>query len=205
MNRQKLGLTIFILGVLLSVIMGAGASWDVDQTFRDSTMDEVNQTMWKSPGFWFFLWALGTPIGMIIAGVGAMMYAKVKPSKIWLFGIGVTLLALIINMLPQMGLYSPPLFGIAGTLILLSFFGIVWLWMKKRSTLKSKEKLPADLKLVGYTFLGIAMWFLCGLGSMPFLKALEGVVPNPTDEILFLALGWIFLFLGHYKESKIKK
>jgi len=47
----------------------------------------------------------------------------------------------------EMG-YFPPFFGIGGALILLSFFGILWLWAKERMALKGSSTAAADLKTV---------------------------------------------------------
>ena len=60
-----------------------------------------------------------------------------------------------------------------------------------------------DLKLVGYVFMLIAAWFICGIASQPFLKAFEGEAPTtPLHVIIFLVLGWLFLFLSHYKSHQ---
>jgi len=94
----------------------------------------------------------------------------------------------------------PPLFGVGGTLILLFFIGILWLWAKERMALKNSPTIAADLKLVGYVFMLIAAWFICGIAGEPFLKALEEIAPsNPIPAMIFLVLGWLFLFLSHFK------
>jgi hypothetical protein len=98
--------------------------------------------------------------------------------------------------------HIPLLFGIGGTLILLFFIGILWLWSKERMALKDSST-AADLKLVGYVFMLLAAWFICGMASLPFLKALEGEAPStPIHVMIFLVLGWLFLFLGHYKSRQ---
>jgi len=99
--------------------------------------------------------------------------------------------------------HMPPLFGIGGTLILLFFFGILWFWAKERMALKDSFKTAADFKLVGYVFLLLAAWFTCGQTSMPFLKAFEAVpTPSPIYIMIYWVLGWLFLFLSHYKLRK---
>jgi hypothetical protein len=95
--------------------------------------------------------------------------------------------------------HFPPLFGIGGTLILLFFIGIVWLWAKERMALQGSATTAADLKLVGYVFLLMAAWFVCGIASLPFLKSFEGDFPSPAHVIVLFVLGWLFLFLGHYQ------
>ncbi len=202
MTKQKIGLIIFITGILLAVILGGVASYSVNSAFRDSTIAEASETMWKIPGFWFFLWAFGVPLGAILAGVGALIYSKAKASTTWLFGLGTFLTFVLVSVALPVKKHIPILFGIGGTLILLFFFGIVWSWAKKRMTLKNNEKTAADLQLTGYTFLLIAMWFICGELGGQFLKAFEGDTGSPIKVMIYLVLGWLFLFLGHYKSTK---
>ena len=86
--------------------------------------------------------------------------------------------------------HIPPLFGIGGTLILLFFIGILWLWAKERIALKGASTTAADLKLVSYVFMLIAAWFICGALAYPFLEAFEGEVPtSPIHIMIFLVLG----------------
>jgi len=95
------------------------------------------------------------------------------------------------------------LFGIGGTLILLFFIGMLCLWAKEHKALKGAPPTAAVLKLVGYVFMLIAAWFVCGIASIPFLKALEGEAPStPLHVMIFLVLGWFLLFLGHYKSRQ---
>jgi len=47
------------------------------------------------------------------------------------------------------------------------------------------------------------MWFICGIAGQPFLKAFEAEAPTtPIHVMIFLVLGWLFLFLSHYKSRK---
>ena len=123
MTKQRIGLVIFIIGILLSVILGSVASYGVNSAFRDSTIEEASKTMWKIPGFWFFLWAFGVPLGAILAGVGALLYSKAKASTTWLFGLGTFLTFVVVTVVLPVGEHIPILFGIGGTLIMLFFLG----------------------------------------------------------------------------------
>lgn len=151
----------------------------------------------------FLLWGVGgVPLGALLAGIGLLLSSNAKMSTILKFAIGIFLTIIIAMAMGGLGHISY-LFGIGGTLILLSFFGILWLWSKERKTLKNSSAIAADLRLVGYVFMLIAAWFICGMASQPFLKALEGIPPSsPIRVVIFLALGWVFLFLGNYKSRK---
>jgi hypothetical protein len=202
MNKQKVGLILFWIAIFWAFLWGIFLSFFVDSAFYDLTMDEVNQTMWATTGPWFFLWALGVPLAAIVAAAGILLYAGAKGLKALKYGIGM-LLAVLIGMSAGFMGHIRPLFGIGGALILLSFTGILWLWAKERIAMKDGPAIATDLKMVGYAFMLIAAWYTCGIASQPFLKALDEVSPStPIHVIIFLALGWVFLFLGHYKSRK---
>ncbi len=203
MTKQKVGLVIFWIGVVWAILWGVIGSISVSSAMNSLTTDELNQTMWAFTGPLMMLWGVfGATLGAIVAGIGLLLYSGARGSTVWKFGIGILLVLIVGTQLGRLG-HFPPLFGIGGTLILLSFIGILWLWAKERIALKGSSTTAADLKLVGYVFMLIGAWFVCGIASQPFLKALEGVAPSsPVHVLIFLVLGWLFLFLGHYKSRK---
>ena len=196
MKRQKIGVTLFWIGVFWAILGGGIGGISASSVMNSLTMTELNQTIWAIDGPVFLLYSLSPILGALVAGVGVLLYVGAKGSTVWIFGIGIVLAVVLAVMITEMG-YFPPLFGIGGSLILLSFFGILWLWAKERMALKVSSTAAADLKLFGYVFMLIAAWFTCGIGSQPFLKAFEGDGPvNPMNVMIFLVLGWLFLFLS---------
>ena len=204
MSKQKVGLVLFWIAVIWAILWGVIGSVFVGSAFRNLTMDELNLTMWAYQGPWNMIWGLfGVPLAAIVAIIGILLYSGAKGSTVWKFGLGIVFLGIIIAMAVGFLGHIPLLFGIGGTLILLFFIGILWLWAKERMTLKETSTTAANLKLVGYVFMLIAAWFTCGIASQPFLKALEGeAATSPIMVMIFLVLGWLFLFLGHYKSRK---
>jgi len=201
MTKQKVGLVLFWIAVFWAILWGLIGSIFVGSALH-LTMDEVDQTMWAFTGPWFLLWAFGVPLGALVAGIGVLLYSGAKGSTVWKYGIGI-FLAVIISMVIGFLGHIPPLFGIGGALILLFFMGILWLWTKERMALKDLSTTAADLKLVGYVFMLIAAWFICGIAGQPFLKVFEGEAPTtPIHVMVYLVLGWLFLFLSHYKSRK---
>jgi len=200
MTRQKVGLVIFWVGVIWAILWGVIGSISVSSAMNSLTTAELNLTVWALSGPLMMLWGVfGVPLGALVAGIGLLLYSGAKGSTVWKVGIGILLMLIVGMLLGGLG-HFPPLFGIGGTLIFLFFIGILWLWAKERMALKGSSTTGADLKLVGYVFMLIGAWFVCGIASQPFLKALEGVAPgSPVHVIVFLVLGWLFLFLGHYK------
>ena len=90
------------------------------------------------------------------------------------------------------------------TRILVFFLAILWFWAKKWATLEGPVRTASDFQLVGYVFFLIAMWYLCGALARPYQAALAGQpLRSPLSIIVYLVLGWLFLFLSHYKSAQM--
>ncbi len=114
------------------------------------------------------LWGIGgVPLGALLAAIGLLLYAGAKGWTIVKYGTGIFLGIIISLAFGSLG-HIPLLFGIGGTLILLFFFGILWLWSRERMALKDASTIAVDLRLAGYVFILVAAWFICGGLSMPF-------------------------------------
>ena len=188
----------FIWAILWGVIGGFWAS----SVMNSITPAELSQSIWNLTGPVMLIYGLSPALGAFVAGIGALIYSGAKGSTVWKFGIGV-FLALVVALVAMQTWYFPVLFGIGGALIMLSYLGILLLWARERRTLKGVSTAAADLRLAGYVFLLMATWFTCGIGSQPFLDALEGQGPqNPTHIMILLTLGWLCLFLSHYQSRR---
>jgi len=203
MTKQKVGQVLFWIAVIWAILWGVIGSVFVGSSFRNLTMDELNLTMWAPQGTWTMIWGLfGVPLAAIVVTIGILLYSDARGLTVLKYGIGMLLAVFIGMVLTSIG-HIPLLFGIGGTLILLFFIGMLCLWAKEHKALKGAPPTAAVLKLVGYVFMLIAAWFVCGIASIPFLKALEGEAPStPLHVMIFLVLGWFFLFLGHYKSRQ---
>jgi hypothetical protein len=198
MKRQKLALSLFWIGLL-----GIGTR-GLMHNLRTLTMEELNATIWADGGPLFILWALSVTLGSLLAGIGAFVYVKTKAAFSWLTAIGV-LGAVFAMVMVWSRVYNSTLFGIGGTIILVSFFAIVWVWMKKYAALDIQEKIAGSFKLIGYLFWINASWFLCGETAPMRLKAFEGRSPPvPIEIMVFLILGWLFVLIGDYREMRLK-
>jgi len=202
MTRQKVGLSLFWISVIWIIAWGVIGSVFVSAAIRGLTMDELNQTMWAVTGPWMMTWGIfGVPVGALVAFVGILLHSGAKRSTVWKYGIG-GLVALTFAMFIGMIGHVPPAFGVGGSLILLCFIGILWMWAKERMASKDVPA-AANLKLAGYVFFAIAAWFTCGIAGVPFSMAFEGEPPStPLHVMVLFVLGWLFSFLGHYKASK---
>ena len=205
MTKQRVGQILFWIGLLIAVAFASVGTWSLMHNLRTLTAEELAATVWATGDPLFILWALAVALGSVLAGIGAFLYVKTKAAFAWLTPIGV-LAAVILMVMVWSKVYNATLFGIGGILILVSFFAIVWVWMKKYAGLDMQEKIAGSFKLVGYIFWINASWFLCGETAKMHLKAFEGQPPpSPIEIIVFLVLGWIFVLVGDYREMRLRK
>jgi len=204
MKRQRLALVLFWIGLLIAVAFAGILGRSLYHNLRTLTMEELDATIWAQGGPLFLLWALSVTLGSLLAGIGAFVYVKSKPIFPWLTGFGI-LGAVLAMVMVWSRVYSSRLFGIGGIIILVSFFAIVWVWMKKHAALDIEERIAGSFKLIGYLFWVNASWFLCGETAKMHLKAFEGSpAPSPIEIMVFLVLGWLFVLIGDYKEMRLK-
>lgn len=205
MTKQRLGQILFWIGLLIAVAFASIGTWSLMGNLRTLTADELDATAWALGEPLFILWALSIALGSVVAAIGAFVYVGTKPVFAWLTAIGV-LAAVILMVMVWSKVYNATLFGIAGILILISFFAVLWVWMKKHAGLDSAGKTAGSFKLIGYIFWINASWFLCGETSKMHLKAFEGQSPpSPIEIIVFLVLGWLFVLIGDYKEMRLRE
>jgi hypothetical protein len=203
MTRQKVGLALFWIAVAWAILWGVIGSILIAAAYNSLTMEELNQTIWAFMGPLHMLWALGgVPLAVLVAGIGMLLYSGAEGSTILKYGTGMFLAVVLAQAIGAIG-YVRPLFGLGGTLILLSFIGTIWLWAKERMTLKGASTTAADCRLLGYVFMVSAAWFICGMAGQPFMKVFEEAEPFvPLNIMALLVLGWIFFFLSHYFTQK---
>ena len=204
-TQKKVALALFWTGLLVAAAFAGIAGWELTRNLRTLTSEELGATIWGFDGPLFMLWAFSVSLGSVLAGTGAFLYARTKPAFVWITGIGVLGAVMVMTTIFSREYYAP-LFGLGGVLILVFFFSIVWLWMKKVAVLDSREKTAGGFKLVGYLFWMNATWFLCGETGKLHLQAFAGdPAPSPIEIMVFLVLGWFIVLLGEYKSLQLKK
>jgi hypothetical protein len=202
--QKRVALALFWGGLLIAVAFAGVAGWELTRNLRTLTSEELGATIWDFDGPLFMLWAFSVPLGSVLAGTGALLYARAKPAFVWLTGIAVLGIVIVMTMVWSREYYSQ-LFGIGGVLILVFFFSIVWFWMKRYAALSSQEKTAGAFKLVGYLFWMNATWFLCGETGKLHQSVFAGdPAPSPIEIMVFLVLGWLFVLLGEYRSMRLK-
>lgn len=160
MTKQKFGLVLFWIGIVWIVAWESVAVVKILPLMHSLTLDEFNQTIWAFTGPWMILRGVSMPLGAMVAGIGILLYSSAKRSTVWKFGIGVFSVLIISLVVMGLNIYSAPLFGIGGSLILLSFIGILWFFAKERMALEGSSTTALDLKLVGYVFMLMAAFYI---------------------------------------------
>lgn len=205
MNTQKLALSLFWIGLLVAVGFASIGTLSLMQNLRTLTIEENNATIWADGGPLWITWALSVTVGSLLTAIGAFVYVKTKAAFSWLTAIGVLSVVFAMVMVWSR-FYDATLFGIGGIIILVAFFAIVWVWMKKYAVLTMAEKIAGSFKLIGYLFWINTSWFLCGETAKMHLKAFEGSSPPvPIEIMVFLVLGWLFVLVGDYREMQLAK
>lgn len=202
MGRKGTGQVLFWAGVLVAVAFSAVIGQGLYSNLRTLTGEELDATIWAFDEPIFLLWALSITVGSILSGIGAFVFVGTRPVFSWLLGLGVSG-SVVATVIVWSRFYSSTFFGVGGIVILLSFCAIVWIWMKRYAGLRMREKVAGSYKLIGYVFWINASWFLCGETGKLHLKAFEGSpAPTPTEIMVLLVLGWLFVTLGDYRELR---
>ena len=160
MTKQKVGLVMFWISIVWMIAWEIASTVTLLPLMRSLTLDEFNQTIWAFGGPLFSVYGFSMPLGAIVAGIGILLYSSAKGSTVWKVGIGLFILLIISLVAMGLNFYSAPWFGIGGTLIWLSFIGILWLLAKERMALKGSSTAALDFKLVGYVFMLMAAFFI---------------------------------------------
>ncbi len=93
-------------------------------------------------------------------------------------------------------------FGILGGLLTVLFLGALWYWMRYSRLEKGSMRRAGNLKVVGYAFIMLASWLMCGIvgppgsAARPEIMMVGSIVTPSYAVLLFLFLGFLFIFLG---------
>ena len=200
MNRQKIGQLLFWLGVISVFVMQA-LTWIQNPAQRVHTAEELSGTVHAIWGALFWIRNLGGS-GLTLSIVGVLLSTGKKGSYFWLLGF-LPGAALGVGMLWEPSRYAPLLFGIGGTVILLSYFGILWLWTRTYAAYEGVARTGRHIQLLGYSFLISTGLMLCMYFGNPNVLALADL-PIPSGESInvTLSLSMLLLFVGQYLAAR---
>ena len=198
--KNRLGLTLFWLGVVFLMVVAGGGGWG-----KPSLVIRLTEATTMGSLFW--IWAFSAPFGAILVGVGLMLRAGVRSSQIWSFGIGVFLIVFITDFLLRGYLlkndvqFPSPVFGVGGVLILLLFLASIWFAAEKRSLLSGNDQSALNFQMAGYIFFFLTAWMLCGyMGSLG--EETQTAPKSSINIMIYSVLAWLFTMIGHYKAAR---
>jgi hypothetical protein len=215
MNKQKLGLMIFLIGALYLFVGGWLAIWWIMPIYKTTTPEQINQTVWAPGRPLFFMWQSAPIVGALLVAIG--MSLRTNPKKTWMV-VMASAFIILSAMFPETMGYSDIGFGLIGLSICLLFIAIVWCWGKNRLTLMGPAKTAADFQLIGYIFFFAVSISVCGILGNPahtnpglyFPGKLIAANSLPKSYAMgikigvYLVLGFFFNFLSIYKTEKGK-
>jgi hypothetical protein len=198
MNRQKIGQILYWLGVV-GLVLFYVMIWFGNPVQRVNTAEELSGTAWAAPGGYLFAIAsLGAFVGVALPLIGVLLYSGKKGSRFWLLGlVPVIVFILGLNWTPSQ--YIPSIYGIGGGIILFSYFGILWVWIKTNTEYEGAAKTGKHIQLLGYSFLLITALGLCAYIGRPNLPGQADMNPQSGESILVaFSVGILLLFVGDY-------
>lgn len=200
MNRRKRAMILFWLGIAV-VFVAQVLNWIQSPIYRVQTAEELRGTAHAISGPLFWVRTLGWN-GLAFSLIGVLLFTSKKGSKLWLLGtIPMTALGLAILWEPSR--YVPQLFGIGGAIILVSYFGILWLWTRTYQAYEGIARTGKFIQLLGYSFLVITGCLLCLYFGYPAEPALADLpIPNSLSINISLSLGMLLIVFGQYLIAK---
>ena len=196
MNRQKIGIILFWIGVISVIVMQALTRFQSPMQ-RVHTAEELSGTMYAVDGALWWIRNIGGS-GLTLSIVGVLLYTGKKGSYFWLLGF-LPGAALGLGMYWEPSQYVPELFGIGGTVILLSYFGILWLWTRTYAAYEGIARTGRHFQLLGYSFLVSTGLMLCMYFGNPNVLALADLpIPSAESINVTLSLSMLLLFGGQY-------
>jgi hypothetical protein len=205
MNRQKIGKILFWIGVV-SIIVWQGLTWSHAPELRVNTAEDLSGTIYAVDGaMGFFRYQVVGTLGMVLPIIGVLLYTTKKGSYFWLLGFsGLSMMGMAMMWEPSQ--HMPALFGIGGTVILLSYLGILWAWTRTYANYEGIVRTGRQIQLLGYSFLFFTGLLLCSYIGDPKLLALKDLPSASAESVnISLALGMLLLFLGHYVVARGSK
>ena len=170
MRTKTTGLVLFWIGTIYMFAASWLAMWWIAPIWRNTPAEQFEGTIWAFGGPVFTAIALSVTVGILLAAIDMLLYARTAEHRAWpfrVFVIGAVLVSLSM-LFPATLVYYPVLFGIAGGLIYAFFFASLWYWGKNRKTLTGGARTAADFQLASYVFFLLTASLACSLLGNPY-------------------------------------
>jgi hypothetical protein len=191
---------LFWLGIAV-VFVAQVLNWIQSPIYRVQTAEELRGTAHAISGPLFWVRTLGWN-GLAFSLIGVLLFTSKKGSYFWLLGT-IPMAALGLAILWEPSRYVPQLFGIGGAIILVSYFGILWLWTRTYQAYEGIARTGKQVQLLGYSFLVTTGCLLCLYFGYPAELALADLpIPNSLSINISLSLGMLLIVFGQYLIAK---
>ena len=214
MKIKSISLILFFIGLAYMAIDGWLISWWYVPDFRIVGPSFISGKSLYSSNTFFIFWALSIPLGSIITALGLALYSKLEKIRLFIFIICSIVFLLWLGLWGQSVIYSA-IYGIGGGIILISFCISIVSLAKTRIHSHGLTKTAFDLRAIGYIFLVITAWGMCGLLGVPAFglrpvqlleyKTQGMLLTMGTKVLVSFTLGWIFLSLSQFIEYHSNK
>ena len=113
-GTNKIGLIMFWIGAVLVFVAGWLVMWWVFPIWKNLPVEQFEGTIFAFLGPVYMTIALSVPLGVALAAIGTLLYAKSRKLRRWPFVLGVVLVVLGMVLFPPTLDYYPVLFGLSG-------------------------------------------------------------------------------------------
>ena len=216
MNKQRLGLIVYLAGVAIMVgdiIYGRLIQPEV----AELGLAGIQARYGDAGGLKLLLFAFAFPLGVAVSLLGAALFGGTANSRAGRIG-GIALLMVLVPILTP-GVFgtqhSLNYFGYGGMSILVLVAVAMWYWGKYRMRLSEAMRPAADWQGLGYLAFALAAWNLCGFGGMPSfavypekmiaLNAIPFAVGQLKAVMALFILGWVFTVLGLRRAAQVAR
>ena len=204
MNKQKIGQTLFWIGVF-TMLINFVIMWVQAQVVRVNTVETLVGTGWALREPLFNLLSLTMLVGFSFSIIGALVYSVKKGSFFWLWAL-LPIIGMNIAMVWNPSGHIPAVYGIGAGVITLSYLGILWGWIKTHNSYEGISKSGKQIQIIGYSFLYLTGLFLCNVIGNPMQPGTANFPKISSYSVLFaLSLGFVLLSIGHYLTGLQKK
>ena len=204
MKQKKIGILMLWIGILF-LSFNYILQWISSPIFKANTPEELAETIWATEGFLFVFNGILTFIGVGLSIIGALLYSTQKGSLFWLWGFVPFIAFGMLNGL-HLSQDFPPLFGIGGGIITLSYFGVLLAWIKTHTAFEGRAKKGKHIQLIGYSFMYITALLLCVYMGTPKHPGLANLtVVGGESIVIAFSVGFALLSIGQYLTCQQKK
>ena len=196
------GGVVLILGspILIWVFRGALAE----------TNPRTLLSLWYGMGGLVLLYmTAGLPLGAILLATGGVrLYSAKRAGRVLLPLLGIQLVFFLFHAVRLMLDWSIPflLSAFMGSLFVMLFLALVWVWARQRPSLEPQRQLAADMQLEAGLCFFSAAWQACGFAGAPGFALYPEIVQKLGNQSFivgqafavqfFIVLGFVFLLLA---------